>query len=132
MIFFAQFRAVNSPVDNLVKLSVALNAGNLNFIFKRKITVINNAQLRQLIAAARLPKDFLGFVSLCLFEIKSFSLGVIPLGNFSLIVPRLGVLKTHLELTGNNFVYAGACGVGEPSKGGTDEHCSAEHNCKRA
>ena len=56
---FGYICAGDLPINNLIQLGITLNAGDLNLVLQRKIALVDDAQVRQLIPAARLPENLL-------------------------------------------------------------------------
>ena len=112
----------DGPLDGLVQLGIPLDAGDLDHVLQSQIAVVDDTQLRQGIGAARLPQDGFVFSASGLDEVQRLALGGNPLASGILHFQR------HIQLTGLNFVDAGACGVGEPCEGSAYQHSQAQNH----
>ena len=117
---------VDRPINNFIEFSIALNTGDLNLVLQSKVALVDNTELRQLVCTARLPKNLVGGSIVCGLESKGLTLCTFP------IYAVGGHFKSHIQLTGLDLVYRSGCGVGEPRKGGADEHCHAHKNSQCA
>ena len=59
----AQCNAADCPINSLIQLGIAVNTGDFNGVLERQIALVDNAELRQLVCTARLPKNL--FVNRC-------------------------------------------------------------------
>ncbi len=118
----------NCPVDNFVQLCAALNSGNDDLIFQRQIAIVDNSQLGQGVGATRFPKDLSPLSgNLALYEERE---------NLAFGVDPIAVIVLHLQFDVQipclDLIYRSRCGVGEPRKGGADEHCRTHKDSKCA
>ena len=124
----AQLDAVHGPFDDLVQLGVALDAGDDYLVLQRQIALVHDAELRQLIGAARLPQDLRALSGdLALHqELQGLALGAHP---FAVIVLHL---QGHIQPAGLDLADGGGGAVGEPREGGADKHGHAHDQRQKA
>ena len=124
MLLGAHRHIADGPLDDLVQLSAAVDAGDSHLVLQGQIAVVDDTQLRQGIGAARLPQNLLARSSLD--EVQRLALGADPLA--------AGILhfQRHIQIPRLDLIDPGGCGVGEPRKGGADKHCHAHNDSQCA
>ena len=111
-------------LDSFEKLLIAVYSGDDNLVNERKVALVDNAKLGQLICAAGLPENRFALRSVCgLLEVESLVLCVDPV---ALTVLHL---KFNVKRACLNPVDTGLCGVGEPCECCSNEHNNAQENC---
>ena len=91
---------------------------DLCFPLQGQIALVGNAETLGQVTAARLPKDLLS----CII-ISGASFGEVQRFDMRIAVRTDNI---HLQITGNDLIHAGRCGVGEPCEGGAHQHCKAD------
>ena len=109
---------IDGPIDDIIQLGITLNTGDLNLVLQCKVALVDNTQCGKLIAAARLPKNLVGGSIVFGLESKGLTLGGDP-------VVAIFHFKSNIKVARLNFVNRSRSSVGEPRKGGADEHCNA-------
>ena len=102
-------RSLYLAIDDVVHV-------DLCFPLQSQIAFVGNSKALGQIAAARLPENrCAGFRISCssLFEVQIFNMRITVLPD-----------NIHFKIAGYNLVDRSRCGVGEPRKGGADEHCN--------
>ena len=121
------------PINRLIQLCIALDAGDDDLVLQSKIAIIDNAKLRKLVSTAGLPKDsFVCGSSSSLSEIERFALGVCPGSGYAARIPCGCILQFNLQRTCLDFVHRCTCGVGEPREGRTNQHSYADEHSYNA
>jgi hypothetical protein len=115
---------IDGPINNLIQLGIALNAGDLNLVLQCKVALVDNTQCGKLIAAARLPKDIRGSVVSSL-ELKGLAFGAYP-------IAVLLHFKSDIQVTCLDLVDTGGSGVGEPRESRPNQHGYAEEHSHHA
>ena len=121
-----QIGVIDGPVDDLVQLGAAVDAGDGHLVLQGQIALVHHTQLRQSISAARLPQNGFVFSANGLLEFQLLALCIGPAGDIAFLVPCSGVLELNIQITGLDLVDTGACGVGEPCKGSAYQHGQAQ------
>ena len=122
MLLSAHRHIADGPLDGLVQLSAAVDAGDGHLVLQCQIAVVADPQGGQFIGTARLPQDGFALGISGLDEVQRLALGADPLAVSVLH------LQHHIQVTGLNFVDAGACRVGEPCKGSAYQHSQAQNH----
>ena len=117
---------VDRPINNFIEFSISLNTGDLNLVLQSKVAVVDNTEFRQLVCTTRLPENFVGGSIVLGLESKGLTLRTFPICAVS------GHFKSHIQFTGLDLIYRCRCGVGEPRKGGANEHCHAHKDSQCA
>ena len=123
-----QIGVIDGPVDDLVQLGAAVDAGDGHLVLQGQIALVHHTQLRQLIGAARLPQNGFVFSASGLLEFQLPALCIGPAGDVAILVPCSGVLELNIQIAGLDLVDAGGCGVGEPCKGSAYQHGQAQNH----
>jgi len=114
-----QIGVIDGPVDDLVQLGAAVDAGDGHLVLQGQLAVVLHVHGRQLIGAARLPQDSLALGSVgSLLELQRLALQAIA----------VFINQLNIQVTGLNFVDTGACGVGEPCEGSAYQHSQAQNH----
>ena len=120
MLLSAHRHIPDGPLDGLVQLGAAVDAGDGHLVLQGQIAVVHDTQLRQGIGAARLPQNLLARSSLD--EVQRLALGGDP------FAAGILHLQSNIQLTGLNFVDTRACRVGEPCQGSAYQHSHAQNH----
>ena len=119
MLLGAHRHIPDGPLDGLVQLGAAVDAGDGHLVLQRQIAVVADPQGGQFIGTARLPQDGFALGISGLDEVQRLALGADPLAVSVLH------LQHHIQVTGLDLVDAGACRVGEPCEGSAYQHSQA-------
>ena len=103
----------NKEVDSFEQLCVAVNTADDNLVLESKVALVYDLEGIKIEGCTRLPQN-VGVV-INILEAERFT------------VERIAVLVNdiYIQSTCLDLVYRSGCGVGEPRKGGADEHCHA-------